>query len=605
MKTKAMTRKKLFAMFIALAQCFACLAGDVKPAPAFPGKSHAMLRLEANERFILLPVEEKTGICNINIIYDNKSRQSLNVRLAADKVDYYVPLDISGYKGREILLDINALGDVLKNGSFKDYVCWQHIRQSADFDTANREPHRPLYHHTPAYGWMNDPNGMFYNNGEYHLYYQWNPYGSQWENMHWGHSVSRDLIHWENCPAVLAPDDLGTIFSGSSVVDKDNTAGFGAGAIVAFYTSAGKKQTQSIAYSTDNGNTFTKYHGNPVIIGDVPDFRDPNVFWNEELGKWNLILAAGQEMRIYSSADLKNWTYESSFGKGFGNHGGVWECPDLMKVSSPDGKTEKWVLVCNINPGGPAGGSATQYFTGSFDGRTFTCDSKPETTKWLDYGKDHYAAVSFDNAPDGRQVLVAWMSNWQYADRVPTQQYRSANSIARDLFLFNDGGETYVGSAPSQEYLKLRGKKTLHKSFSAGRKAFTAQLPDDDGTCEIKISLDPAENSKLQFTLNNDKGEKVTVEYDSSTDTLSMNRHESGTTGFSNEFACRTAAPVLGGTLKELRMFVDKSSIEIFANGGRTVMTNIVFPSEPYKSFTIESSKKTKVKSLDIYDINI
>lgn len=336
-----MTRKKLFAMFIALAQCFACLAGDVKPAPAFPGKSHAMLRLEANERFILLPVEEKTGICNISIIYDNKSRQSLNVRLAANKVDYYVPLDISGHKGREILLDINALGDVLKNGSFKDYVCWQHIRQSADFDTANREPHRPLYHHTPAYGWMNDPNGMFYNNGEYHLYYQWNPYGSQWENMHWGHSVSRDLIHWENRSAVLAPDDLGTIFSGSCVVDKDNTAGFGAGAIVAFYTSAGKKQTQSIAYSTDNGNTFTKYHGNPVIIGDVPDFRDPNVFWNEELGKWNLILAAGQEMRIYSSADLKNWTYESSFGKGFGNHGGVWECPDLMKVSSPDGKTEK------------------------------------------------------------------------------------------------------------------------------------------------------------------------------------------------------------------------------------------------------------------------
>ena len=197
------------------------------------------------------------------------------------------------------------------------------------------------------------------------------------------------------------------------------------------------------------------------------------------------------------------------------------------------------------------------------------------------------------------------MSNWQYADRVPTQQYRSANSIARDLFLFNDGGETYVGSAPSQEYLKLRGKKTLHKSFSAGRKAFTAQLPDDDGTCEIKISLDPAENSKLQFTLSNDKGEKVTVEYDSSTDTLSMNRHESGTTGFSNEFACRTAAPVLGGTLKELRMFVDKSSIEIFANGGRTVMTNIVFPSEPYKSLTIESNKKTKVISLDIYDINI
>ena len=296
--------------------------------PQVLSERHALWRTQANSHFLLLPVQEKEENANVRVVVNNKEVKSFNIRLAVDKVDYYVPFDIEQLgirKDAPMLFDIFFHGDRRTTGNLKDFVCWREMKLSDTFDTTNREQFRPTYHHTPAYGWMNDPNGMFYKDGTWHLYYQWNPYGSMWENMNWGHSTSKDLVHWTAEPGAIEPDAIGAIFSGSCVVDHNNTAGFGRDAVVAMYTSAGANQTQSIAYSTDGGKTFTKYEGNPVITLNTPDFRDPKVFWFEKTQRWIVILAAGQEVQFYSSKNLKDWQYESSFGRQYGNHDGVWE----------------------------------------------------------------------------------------------------------------------------------------------------------------------------------------------------------------------------------------------------------------------------------------
>ena len=534
--------------------------------PIVLGDNHAMLKVQQGKRYVLLPVQEAEDIAAIAVLDNhNNMVQRINVKLAIDRVDYFVPYELKGAS----LLDIEFRGDRRQKGAVGEFVCWKEIKYSDTFDTTNREHFRPVYHHTPLYGWMNDPNGMFYKDGVWHLYYQYNPYGSQWENMHWGHSTSKDLIHWEAQPMGLEPDWLGSIFSGSCVTN-DNE-------VVAFYTSAGMHQTQSMAVSKDGGRTFEKYSGNPVLTtSDVPDFRDPKAFWNEDIKAWNLILAAGQEMRIYSSKDLKEWKYESSFGKEYGNHSGVWECPDLFKMKNEEMRNEKWVLICNINPGGPFGGSATQYFVGQFDGHKFTCESMPTVTKWLDYGKDHYATVSFYNAPDNRRVVLAWMSNWQYANQVPTKQYRSGNSIPRDLGLFRCGEETYVSVVPSKEMLAVRGAK-VKKPTEA---------------CEIIVDT----KGQTEIVLSNAKGEQVTMSYDGAKQTFSMDRTKSGNVSFSENFACTTVAPTYG-QLKQLRIFIDRCSIEVFDTEGKIAMTNLVFPSEPYNTIKVKGGKVT------IYDV--
>ena len=534
--------------------------------PIVLGDNHAMLKVQQGKRYVLLPVQEAEDIAAIAVLDNhNNMVQRINVKLAIDRVDYFVPYELKGAS----LLDIEFRGDRRQKGAVGEFVCWKEIKYSDTFNTTNREHFRPVYHHTPLYGWMNDPNGMFYKDGVWHLYYQWNPYGSQWENMHWGHSTSKDLIHWEAQPMGLEPDWLGSIFSGSCVTN-DNE-------VVAFYTSAGMHQTQSMAVSKDGGRTFEKYSGNPVLTtSDVPDFRDPKAFWNEDIKAWNLILAAGQEMRIYSSKDLKEWKYESSFGKEYGNHSGVWECPDLFKLSGGTAEHSKWVLLCNINPGGPFGGSATQYFVGQFDGHKFTCESMPTVTKWLDYGKDHYATVSFYNAPDNRRVVLAWMSNWQYANQVPTKQYRSGNSIPRDLGLFRCGEETYVSVVPSKEMLAVRGAK-VKKPTEA---------------CEIIVDT----KGQTEIVLSNAKGEQVTMSYDGAKQTFSMDRTKSGDVSFSENFACTTVAPTYG-QLKQLRIFIDRCSIEVFDTEGKIAMTNLVFPSEPYNTIKVKGGKVT------IYDV--
>lgn len=569
-------KRNILSVLIALASIGTACAQETQ----FLSSNHCLYRIQQKDKCLLLPVQESAEMSNIKVIAGNKQMKSLNVRLAMNKVDYYVPLYLDEFNEEKTLaLDIHVNGNYRNDGGIATFTCWKNIKNAESFDTTNREQYRPLYHHTPAYGWMNDPNGMFFKDGVWHLYFQHNPYGSQWENMTWGHSTSTDLIHWTFQGDPVQPDAWGSIFSGSSVVDKNNTAGFGENAIVALYTSAGENQTQSMAYSTDNGKTFTKYDGNPIITSNVPDFRDPHMFWNEDIKKWNMILAAGQQMNIYSSDNLKDWKFESSFGAEYGSHGGVWECPDLMKMKVRGTDKEKWMLVCNINPGGPSGGSATQYFVGDFDGHKFTCESKPEVTKWMDYGKDHYATVTFDNAPNGRHVALAWMSNWQYANQVPTLQYRSANSIPRDLGLFEYKGNTYCSVTPSEEITAARSKKPS-KSLSEA--------------CEMVVNL----KGDATITLSNSKGEKVVMTYKAKDETFSMDRTLSGKTDFSSDFAAITTAPVYG-KMNKLRIFIDKSSIEVFDNDGKMAMTNLVFPTKPYDKVTI----KGKAKKYAVYKL--
>ena len=538
-------------------------------APQVLGKSHAMQHIEVKDKYLLLPVQEKEEIATVRVLSAGHEVQTLNVRLAVDKVDYYVPFSIERFGNKDLLLDIVFHGDRRFTGAMKDFVCWKEMKQSADFDATNREHFRPLYHHTPQYGWMNDPNGMFYKDGVYHLYYQYNPYGSQWENMTWGHSTSKDLIHWEAQPLAIEPDGLGAIFSGSCVVDEKNDR------VVAMFTSAGQSQVQSVAISKDGGMTFEKYAQNPVLVSTEEDFRDPKVFWNADIQKWNVILAVGQEMRIYSSDNLTDWHYESSFGRELGCHDGVWECPDLVKLPVRGTDKQKWLLICNINPGGPFGGSATQYFVGDFDGHKFTCEHKD--TRWMDYGKDHYATVTFDNAPDGRCIALAWMSNWQYANQVPTKQFRSANSVPRDLDLFEHNGQTYCGVTPSKELLGLRGKVTNKLSQ----------------TCEIVVDV----KGSTEIVLSNPIGEQVVLSYDAAEGTFSMDRTRSYAS-FSEAFPCVTTAPVYG-SVRQLRLFIDRCSIEAFDADGRMAMTNLVFPQEPYNNIKVKGGAKLTIYSID------
>ena len=561
------------------------------------GDGQSIVRANESKRYLLLPIEEKAGEAKLYMISNNDVIKTINIRLAINKVDYFVPLDLSAYEAKNLGFNIQLVPD--------SALCWREMKLSDTFDSSNREKYRPKYHFSPAYGWMNDPNGMVYKDGEYHLFYQYNPYGSMWGNMHWGHAISKDLITWTHQPVAIAPDGLGTIFSGSCVIDKNNTAGFGANAIIAFYTSAGERQSQSMAYSLDNGRTFKKYERNPILTSTVRDFRDPKVFWHEETSKWILILAAGQEMQIYSSANLKDWTLESTFGDGQGAHGGVWECPDLVQLPIKGTDLKKWVLICNLNPGGPFGGSATQYFVGTFDGKTFKNESAPEVTKWMDYGKDHYATVTWSNAPENRHIALAWMSNWEYANDVPTMQFRSSNSVPRDLSLYTQDDEIYLSCTPSKEVDALRSKLEKQKSFKVERTYNLGDMfktPCDAYEIELNIKNHGAE--VIGFQLFNEKGEEIDCYYNLIEKTFSVDRTKSGITNFSKSFPAVTSAPIVVGSTYKLRLLVDRASIEAFDGDGKFAMTNLIFPTEPYKRLSFYSKGgKYDVISVKVYKL--
>ena len=531
------------------------------------GEGHCLVQINTNQRYLLLPVEEVMPDVRVSMIVNNKEVKAADVRLAVNRVDYFVPLDLSGYTGKNVLLKFKLGSNDPVRGKLSA-VCCKEMKLADTFDTGNREKFRPTYHFSPLYGWMNDPNGMVYKDGEYHLFYQYNPYGSKWGNMNWGHAISKDLVNWEHRPVAIAPDAFGTIFSGSAVIDHHNTAGFGAGAIVAIYTQNGDRQVQSIAYSTDNGRTFTKYENNPVLVSEARDFRDPKVFWYEGTKRWIMVLAVGQEMQFFSSPNLKDWTFESSFGKGHG----------------------------------PFGDSSTQYFVGSFNGKEFVNES-PSKTKWMDWGKDHYATVTWSDAPDNRHIAIAWMSNWQYANDVPTSQYRSPNSVPRDLGLFTVGGETYLQSAPSPELQKLRDISKKRSFKVNGTRTVKEIIPVNEGAYEIELSIKNLHADVIGFRLYNDKGEEVDMQYDMKEKKFSMDRRKSGEVSFNENFPMLTWTAIEGDKDEmKLRLFVDRSSVEAFGDGGRFAMTNQVFPSEPYNHIDFYSKGGAyKVDSFIVY----
>lgn len=576
------------------------------------GVNNTLVRVTGDSRYLLLPVQESTDDARINVLVDGNVAETIYVRLAKSKTDYTVPFDLTPYKGHDVMLDVvipQSRGSVREA---KDDACWHGIVLADTFDTANREKYRPAFHHTPLYGWMNDPNGMFYKDGRWHLYYQYNPYGSKWQNMTWGHSVSDDLVNWEHLPEAIRPNGLGSVFSGSCAVDHDNTAGFGNDAVIALYTSAGTSQMQSLASSTDGGLTFNIYPSNPVLTLES-EARDPKVFWNDSTKEWNMILAHAldHEMLIFSSPDMKNWALQSSFGKGLGAQGGVWECPDLFELPVAGTDEKKWVLLCNINPDGPFGGSGTQYFVGDFDGKTFRADTDAAgnvATKWLDYGKDHYATVTWSDAPDGRRVALGWMSNWQYAADVPTMQFRSANTLPREMGLFRaPDGDVYASSAPSPELDALRGKLAAKvKKTNVGRKARSFALPSENGgICEILMDIEASKAKTVNIGLSNSQGEKVVMQYDPAAATLSFDRTQSGITDFSEGFPAVTVTPTHEASGRiALRIFVDRSSMEVFGNGGEFVMTNLVFPRTPYTALSVSAEGgNAKIENLRIYSL--
>lgn len=594
-----MTIKQCLSVALAVFICTVASAQDIEINDL--GNRNVIVRVaDSGMKYLLLPIQENVPESAVYVTVDGVAEPVRNIRLAVDRIDYMVPLDLTPYAGKTMTLDIH-IGDGHRRTDVMKDVCWDNIRLSDDYAVHNVEKYRPVFHHTPEYGWMNDPNGMFYHDGVYHLYYQFNPYGSMWGNMHWGHSSSRDLINWEHHPVAIAPDQWGTIFSGSAVVDMDNTSGFGENAVVAMYTSCSLTQKQSIAYSNDGGLTFTKYEGNPVVTAPQ-ECRDPKVFWNDETGCWNCVLVSPLEYEawFYSSPDLKNWTKESEFG-GHGITSAIWECPDMVRVSDPETGVTKWVLIININPGGPAGGSATQYFVGDFDGKTFVCDSEPEVVNWLDYGKDHYATVSWSHAPEGRAMVIAWMSNWQYANQLPTMQFRSANSLARDLTLTKDADGNYrVCVLPSKEMEAMRTADPLATSFRAGKKGKVVDLPAE--LVELDIRFTAHEDSKVIFRLSNDQGEHADLTY--ADGSYVFDRSESGITDFSNDFAVPTESPASPGKEQHVRMIIDVSSVEIFDGNGWWVMTNLVYPATPYnKVEVISENGSCHVKSFKAYGL--
>lgn len=478
-----------------------------------------------------------------------------------------------------------------------------------------QETYRPQFHFTPPKGWMNDPNGLVFYEGEYHLFYQHYPDKTVWGPMHWGHAISKDLIHWENLPIALYPDSLGYIFSGSIVVDENNTSGFQIGKekpLVAIFTyhdmekeKAGRsdRESQGIAYSIDKGRTWIKYDKNPVVAnkGDV-DFRDPKVFWHEQTKRWIMPLAVGKKLEIFSSPNLKNWQKESEFGIKESTNDGVWECPDLISLKTKEG-IEKWVLIQNIGRGAVNGGSGTQYFIGNFDGKTFTNDNSPETKLWLDFGADNYAGVTWFNMPTKERVYIGWMSNWDdYATTVPTSTWRSGMTIPRKLSLVNTPKGIRLNQMPIENYKNLRLEKKIIQ-----KQAVTKNVLIHNASVQKEINLNfnisTSTASEFGFIISNSKNEKVIIGFDKMTQKVFVDRRNAGKSDFSPKFAAIHSANIEDNHLS-IKALIDNASIELFVNNGKVAITDLFFPNEYFTK--VELYSKDGIADLiggDIYTL--
>lgn len=496
--------------------------------------------------------------------------------------------------------------------------------------TVEEQLYRPNFHYTPKKGWMNDPNGMFYSNGIYHLFYQYYPDGNVWGPMHWGHAISKDLIKWEEQAIAISPDKDKYIFSGSAVVDVNNTSGLGTGKtapIVAVYTlhdmtkeKEGKidVEQQDIAFSNDNGFTWQKFEqGNPVVKNPgIRDFRDPKVNWDEAHKQWIMVLAAQDKAQFYKSANLKDWEYLSDFGKDIGAHGGVWECPDFFQIKVEGTNETKWVLIQNLNPGGPNGGSGVQYFIGDFDGKTFTLDTEfakkvnTEKAVWLDYGKDNYAGVTWSNIPksDGRRLLIGWMSNWDYAQVVPTTTWRSSMTIPREIQLIKKGSDYSLISKPVKEITKYISKTAAIKSLKGkGSLTLVEEGKIDLSQAIVAFDLKNLKQDTYTFTLSNKAGESLNFGINNTDNYLFVDRSKAGKIAFSEKFASTISKAALNGNQKEavFKIILDKTSIEIFYNDGEKVMTEIFFLTAPFTAISASANQEIEVSNLKINQLKL
>lgn len=483
------------------------------------------------------------------------------------------------------------------------------LKIKVDSSKIYSESFRNQFHFSPEKHWMNDPNGMVFCKGVYHLFYQYYPNDIVWGPMHWGHATSKDLVHWENKKIALFPDKLGYIFSGSAVIDSANSSGLGTKEnppMVAIFTyhnmefEKAKKintQTQGLAYSLDEGETWIKYKSNPIINNlDKKDFRDPKCFWNASTKEWNLVLVAGDRAQFYSSKNLINWTLESEFGKNRGEHRGVWECPDLFKLKVNN--EEKWVLLISVNPGAPNGGSGTQYFVGDFDGKTFKTNQKD--TKWLDFGADNYAGVTFNNTKYEDRILIGWMSNWSYALKTPTKHWRSAMTLPRKLSLSKINNDYVLQNKPVEEFQTLLtnefSKKTLQINKSKKTNIEYASLNQSQITFAAK-------KANLKLVFYNDDNDSLIVNYSKDRNTFSINRMHSGIVNLGENFASKIHTTVLKNFNTDqikYQIILDQSSIEVFLNDGLYSFTEQIFPKKPYTHLNIETDQNLDLSNFKI-----
>lgn len=470
--------------------------------------------------------------------------------------------------------------------------------------------YRPQFHFTPPSMWMNDPNGLVYYAGEYHLFYQYHPHSLVWGPMHWGHAVSTDLIHWQHLPIALYPDEHGMIFSGSAVVDWHNTAGFGKEALIAIFTynnhthdNINRVEDQNIAYSTDRGRTWTKYAGNPVVPhpGNLTDFRDPKVFWHAD--HWVMVLAAGDRVLFYNSPDLKHWESSGSFGAGYGSTDGVWETPDLFQLPVNDSDS-RWVLTVGVGNGHCAGGSGTQYFIGNFDGKTFTSENPKETILWADYGADYYAPQSWSEEPSQRRLMLGWMSNWQYAREVPTETWRGAFNLIREVSLRRTTQGVRLIHQPIAELQALRRhhQHWAKETLTPGQNLLAGiQLAAFEIVAEFQLT----ENVEhVGFHVRMGEGERTTINYSVSEQQLFVDRTHAGQADFHEAFAKVHAAELrCDDRLLRLHIFVDHSSVEVFADTGLVVISDCIFPAASSTGLELFVDGEVTLNFLDLFQL--
>ncbi|WP_342562338.1 PfkB family carbohydrate kinase [Paenibacillus sp. FSL R7-0345] len=491
------------------------------------------------------------------------------------------------------------------------------LMESAKLDNDDR--FRPGFHFSPPDNWANDPNGLVYYKGSYHLFYQYHPYGNKWGPMHWGHAVSEDLVHWEHAPVALFPDEHGAIFSGCCVVDWNNSSGLfeeSQGGLVAIFTHADThpetgqpRQRQSLAYSSDEGQTWQKYQGNPVLAEEeLIDFRDPKVFWHPQSGQWIMAIVAGDHARFYASDNLREWSLTGEFGKEEGSHDGVWECPDLFQLPVDDTGVSKWVLIISIgdNPDCPEG-SRTQYFIGEFDGKTFINDNPADHILWLDYGRDNYAGVTWSDIPeqDGRRVLIGWMSNWKYANETPTGSWRGAMTLPRALSLTSKDGSIVLTQMPVREIEQLRKESLSWKDVTV-----TPETPFLQQThynlLEIEAVLDVRSGDGIYIHLKSSGQDEIIIGYDPADKRLFTDRSHSGVTDFHASFASRHGASLaaVNGQLR-LQIWLDRNAVEVYADNGLVVLTDQIFPESPIESIGIRTQTgQVVVNSLQIHKLD-